>query len=254
LRELRILVVEDKWLVAKALKVQLEGLGHRVVGVARDARDAVRSALRLEPELVITDVRLPIIDGIETARTVLAYRPVPIIVLTAYEAADLVGRAREAGAMACLVTPVDRLQLSRVIDEALARFREFEIIRREVSNLKEGLETRALVERAKRVLMRRLTLTESEAFRRLQLQSQRAGATLGKSASTVVRAEELLFKNSNVARSLPSMLAAIRRGLKSLPEAQRLHAAARSRLADLGAGAGHAQGLPSHQPLPFPSR
>ena len=83
MRELRILVVEDKWLVAKALKVQLEGLGHRVVGVARDARDAVRSALRLEPELVITDVQLPIIDGIETARTVLSYRPVPIIVLAA---------------------------------------------------------------------------------------------------------------------------------------------------------------------------
>ncbi len=237
---MRILVVEDKWLVAKALKVQLEGLGHRVVGVARDARDAVRSALRLEPELVIANVRLPIIDGIETARTVLAYRPVPIIVLTAYEAADLVGRAREAGAMACLVTPVDRLQLSRVIDEALARFREFEIIRREAIDMKEALETRALVERAKRVLMRRLTLSESEAFRRLQLQSQRAG---GKSASTVVRAEELLFKESNLARSLPSLLAAIRRGLKNPPEAQRLHAAARSRL-----------GEASPAPLAFPSR
>ncbi len=243
MRELRILVVEDKWLVAKALKVQLEGLGHRVVGVARDARDAVRSALRLEPELVIANVRLPIIDGIETARTVLAYRPVPIIVLTAYEAADLVGRAREAGAMACLVTPVDRLQLSRVIDEALARFREFEIIRREAIDMKEALETRALVERAKRVLMRRLTLSESEAFRRLQLQSQRAGTTLGKSASTVVRAEELLFKESNLARSLPSLLAAIRRGLKNPPEAQRLHAAARSRL-----------GEASPAPLAFPSR
>ncbi len=227
MRELRILVVEDKWLVAKALKVQLEGLGHRVVGVARDARDAVRSALRLEPELVIADVRLPIIDGIETARTVLSYRPVPIIVLAAYEAADLVRRAREAGAMACLVTPVDRLQLSRVIDEALARFREFEIIRREASDMKE----------------RRLKLSESDAFRRLQLQSQRAGTTLGKSASTVVRAEELLFKESNLARSLPSLLAAIRRGLKNPPEAQRLHAAARSRL-----------GEASPAPLAFPSR
>src|SRR5437773_1991166 len=184
-------MVEDKWLVAKALKGQLEGLGHRVVGVARDTRDAVRSALRLEPELVITDVQLPIIDGIETARTVLAYRPVPIIVLAAYEAADLVRRAREAGAMACLVTPVDRPRLSRVIDEALTRFRELEVIRREATDMKEALETRALVERAKRVLMRRMTLSESEAFRRLQMQSQRVGTTLGKTATTVVRAEEL---------------------------------------------------------------
>ncbi len=240
MRGLRILVVEDKWLVAKALKVQLQGLGHQVVGVARDAREAVHSTLSLEPELVITDVQLPIIDGIETARTVLSYRPVPIIVRAAYEAADLVRRAREAGVMACLVTPVDRLQLSRVIDEALTRFRELEVIRREVSDMKEALDTRALVERAKRVLMRRLTLSESEAFRWLQQQSQRAGTTLGKSASTVVRADELLFKESNVIRRLPSLLAAIRRGLKSLPAAQRLHAAARSRLADA--------------PLPFPSR
>ncbi len=145
--------------------------------------------------------------------------------------------------MACLVTPVDRLQLSRVIDEALARFRELEVIRREATDMKEALETRALVERAKRVLMRRLTLSESEAFRRLQQQSQRAGTTLGKSASTVVRAEELLFRRSNVARSLPSLLAAIRRGLKSLPDVERLQAAARSPLAE-----------PPHAPLPFPSR
>src|SRR3989442_7354772 len=196
-------------------------------------RDSVGTALRLERELVIADVWLDIIDGIETARAVLAYRPVPIIVLAAYEAADLVRRAREAGAVACLVTPVDRLQLSRVIDEPLTRFRELEVIRREATDMKEALDTRALVERAKRVLMRRLTLSESEAFRRLQQQSQRAGTTLGKSASTVVRAEELLFRDSNVTRSLPSLLAAIRRGLKNPPEAQRLHAAAGSRVAEL---------------------
>src|SRR3989442_4919231 len=110
-------------------------------------RDSVGTALRLERELVIADVWLDIIDGIETARAVLAYRRVPIIVLAAYEAADLVRRAREAGAMACLVPPVDRLQFSRVIDEALARFRELEVIRREVSTMKEALEKRALVER-----------------------------------------------------------------------------------------------------------
>lgn len=239
MRQLRILVVEDKWLVAKALKAQLEGLGHQVVDIARDAREAVRSTLRLEPELVITDVRLPIIDGIETARTVLNYRSVPIIVLAGYEAADLVRRAREAGAMACLVTPVDRIQLSRVIGEALARFRELEVIRRETTNLTEALEGRALVERAKRVLMRRLAISESEAFRRLQQQSQAVGATLARSASTVVRAEELLFKGSQVVLSLPSILVAIRRGLRGPPAPPRVPPPGQR---------------PPFQPLPFPSR
>src|SRR5260370_10821329 len=116
--------------------------------MGRDGGEGVRCPLRLEPELVITDVRLPIIDGIETARTVLNYRSVPIIVLAGYEAADLVRRAREAGAMACLVTPVDRIQLSRGIGEALARFRELEVIRPETTNLPETLEGPAPVERA----------------------------------------------------------------------------------------------------------
>jgi len=243
LRELRTLVVEDKWIVARDLKVQLEGLGHQVVGMARDTRDALRSALSLEPELIITDVRLPIIDGIDTARTVLSYRAVPIIVLTAYDGADLVRRAREAGVMACLVTPVEKLHLGRAIDEALARFKEFEFIRRETCDLTEALESRALVERAKRVLMRRLSIPEPEAFRRLQQQSHAAGATLGKTASKVLRAEELLFKGTNLPRSLPSMLAAIRRGLKSPPDTQPTRVAGRSPLAG-----------PAHAPLPFPSR
>ena len=243
MRELRTLVVEDKWIVARDLKVQLEALGHQVVGMARDTRGALRSALTLEPELVITDVRLPIIDGIDTARTVLSYRTIPIIVLTAYDAADIVRRAREAGVMACLVTPVDRRQLSRTIDEALARFKEFELVRQEACGMTEALESRALVERAKRVLMRRLSVSETEAFRRLQQQSQAVGATLGKSAATVLRAEELLFKGTNLPRSLPAMLAAIRRGLKSSPDAQRARVAGRSSLA-----------APAHAPLPFPSR
>ena len=237
MRELRTLVVEDKWLVARALKIQLEGLGHQVVGVARDAREAIRAALRLEPDLVIADLRLPIIDGIETARTVLAYRPVPIIVLTVYEAADLVRRAREGGVMACLVTPADRLRLGRAIEEALARFCEFELIRREASALEEALESRAVVERAKRVIMRRLAVSEGEAFRRLQQQSQMAGATLARSASNVVRAEELLFKGSGIARRLPAILAAIRRGLNTPPRIP-----------------SPAERMPSHALLPFPSR
>ncbi len=117
MQKLRILLVEDKCRLATRLKVQLEGLGHQLVGVAKDGREAVDSAWRLKPDLIIMEFRLPIIDGIEAARTILTHKPIPIILLTAYAAADFVRRAREAGVMAYLVTPVETRQLRSIIKE-----------------------------------------------------------------------------------------------------------------------------------------
>ena len=104
-KRLRILLVEDKWRVAQRLKVQLEGLGHEVVGLVNDGEQAVGFVWRLEPDLIIMQQHLPIIDGIETAQTILAHKPIPIILLTAYAAADFVRQAREVGVMAYLGTP-----------------------------------------------------------------------------------------------------------------------------------------------------
>lgn len=258
-RELRILLVEDKWLVAERLRTQLEGLGHRVEGLAMDAREAVHFARSLQPDLVITDIGLPLIDGIETARTLLAHQAVPIILLTAYASADFVRQARAAGVMAHLVTPVDRRQLGQVIDQALARFRELAVIRREASDLEGALETRNLVERAKRVFMRRLKVSESEAFRRLQQQGRTIGAGLGESASAILTAEERLFRNVNVVRNLQFMLAAVRQGLRFRPAGRGVPAPARSRSAPLEppgelAERSRARRPRSDVPLPFQSR
>jgi len=96
-KRLRILLVEDKARVAERLKVQLERLGHEVVGLANDGQEAVSCAWRLEPDLIIMEQHLPIIDGIETAQTILAHKPIPIILLTAYAAADFVRQVREVG-------------------------------------------------------------------------------------------------------------------------------------------------------------
>jgi len=214
-KRLRILLVEDKARVAERLKVQLERLGHEVVGLANDGQEAVSCAWRLEPDLIIMEQHLPIIDGIETAQTILAHKPIPVILLTAYAAADFVRQAREVGVMAYLVTPVETRPLGPTIKVALARFEEFEAIRQEVGNLKEALKTRTLVEQAKRILMRRQKLSEAEAFRNMQRQSRRIGTSLGESASVILRVEELLFKDVNVVRTLQSALSAIHRGLRS---------------------------------------
>jgi AmiR/NasT family two-component response regulator len=212
---LRILLVEDKWRVAGRLKVQLERLGHEVVGLASDGPEAVSCAWRLEPDLVIMESQLHIIDGIETAQTILTHKPIPIILLTAYAAADFVQRAREVGVMAYLVTHGEPPPLGPTIKVALARFEELEAIRQEVGNLKDALKTRTLVEQAKRILMRRQKLSEAQAFRNMQRQSRRIGTSLGESASMILRVEELLFKDVNVVRTLQSTLSAIHRGLRS---------------------------------------
>jgi len=196
-KRLRILLVEDKWRVAQRLKVQLERLGHEVVGSVTDGEQAVGFVWRLEPDLIIMQQHLPIIDGIETAQTILAHKPIPIILLTAYAAADFVRQAREVGVMAYLATPGETRPLGPIIKVALARFEELEAIRREVSNLKDALKTRTLVEQAKGVLMRRQKLSEPEAFRKVQQQGRRTQTSLGESAAVILRTEELLFKDVN---------------------------------------------------------
>ena len=219
-KRLRILLVEDKWRVAQRLKVQLERLGHEVVGLATDGQEAVWFVWKLDPDLMIIESQLPVIDGLETARTILAHKPIPIILLSAYAAADFVRRAREVGVMA-YVAPGETRSLGSILKVALARFEELESIRGEVSDLKEALKTRELVEQAKRVLMRRLKLSEADAFRSIKRQSQTNGTSLEDSASAIVRTEGLLFKDVNVVRTLQSTLSAVHRGLRSSTRSRR---------------------------------
>jgi AmiR/NasT family two-component response regulator len=216
-RKLRILVVESQGLLSARLKAQLEALGHRVVGQPKNAQDAISAALALAPDLILMDVRPPLVGGFELAHTILASKPAPIVLLTGYAAADFARRAAQAGVMAYLVTPVERRQLAAVIEVAMARFGEFEAIRQEVGSVAEAWQTRTVVEQAKRVLMRRLNLPEAAAFGRLQQQTRRAGSTLGHTAQAVLKAELLLFRGPNIAHRLHAAVSAIRRGLTTPP-------------------------------------
>ncbi len=191
MRRLKVLVVEDEGLVAAGLKGQLEGIGHQVVALGKDGQEAVALASELKPDLIIMDIRIPGMDGIEAARTILAREPVPIVFLTAYPDEDFVRRAGEAGAMAYLLKPVNNTALRSTIEVALARFQELDTLRREVNDLKEALETRKVVEQAKGILMKRLQLSEAEAFRRMQQKSRTKRTSLKEVALTILRAEDL---------------------------------------------------------------
>src|SRR5262249_17521285 len=157
---------------------------------------------------------LRVIAGVGAPRPILAHKPIPILLLTPYAAADFVRRAREVGVMA-YVAPGETRSFGSILKVVLARFEELESIRGEVSDLKEALKTRELWEQAKRDRMRRLKLSEADASRSIKRQSQTNGTSLEDSASAIVRTEGLLFKDVNVVRTLQSTLSAVHRGLRS---------------------------------------
>src|SRR5919109_701786 len=172
---MRILVAEDETIIRLDLRELLEAAGHEVVAEARDGEEAVALARAHAPELAILDVKMPRLDGIEAAKRILDERPIPIVMLTAYDQQELVARAVEAGVFGYLVKPFRESDLMPAIETARARHAELEALREEAESLAEALATRKVVERAKGLLMEREQLSEQEAFERLRRASQVSG-------------------------------------------------------------------------------
>jgi two-component system, response regulator PdtaR len=172
---LRILVAEDETIIRLDLKETLERAGFEVCGEPRDGEEAVELAREEKPDLAVLDVKMPRLDGIEAARRILAERPIPIVMLTAYGHDELVARAVEAGVFAYLVKPFRESDLLPAIQTAKARYAELEALREEAESLAEALATRKVVERAKGLLMEQEGLSERDAFTRLQRVSQTSG-------------------------------------------------------------------------------
>ncbi len=189
---LRILIADDEAIRVMALRTQLRALGFEVVAEATNGREAVRLVEECEPDLAILDIKMPELDGISAARAMVARRPIPVILLTAYSEPELIERATEAGIFAYLIKPVSEADLLPAILLARARFEEFRLLQREVSDLREALEARKVIERAKGILMKRLGISEAEAFRRMQVQSQKENKRLVEIARAIVTAHGVL--------------------------------------------------------------
>ncbi len=172
---MRVLIAEDETIIRLDLKELLGRVGHTVVAEARDGEEAVALATEHNPDLIVMDVKMPRMDGIAAARTIMDERPVPIVMLTAYSQEDLVQRAGEAGAFGYLVKPFREADLVPAILTARTRFEELTTVRAEVSSLQEALATRRVVERAKGLLMARDGLSEDDAFTRIRRASQVSG-------------------------------------------------------------------------------
>ena len=169
---MRILVAEDETIIRLDLRKTLEAAGFQVCGEARDGEEAVALAASERPDVAILDVKMPKLDGIEAARRILAERPIPIVMLTAYGQDELVSRAVEAGVFGYLVKPFRDSDLLPAIRAARARHDELQALREEAESLTEALATRKVVERAKGILMERDGLSEEDAFALLRHASQ----------------------------------------------------------------------------------
>jgi response regulator NasT len=182
----RILIAEDETIIRLDLRDLLERAGHDVVAEARDGVEAVELAREHEPELAVMDVKMPRLDGIEAAKRIIAERPIPIVMLTAYGQDELVGRAVEAGVFGYLVKPFREQDLVPAIAAARARHDELQELRSQADSLADALAARKVIERAKGILMESEGITESVAFARLRKASQATGRPLRVIAEAVI--------------------------------------------------------------------
>jgi len=187
---LRIVVADDEKPMRDYLAELLPRLGHQVA-TADSGRRLIELCRASPPDLIITDIRMADVDGLEAVAEVIRERAVPVVLVSAYHDAELRSRAHCAHVMAYLVKPVKQADLETAIDLAMLRFRELDTLRREADDLRQALEDRKTVERAKGVIMQRMAVDEAEAFRRLRRAASDGNRKLVDVARQVLGADEV---------------------------------------------------------------
>jgi AmiR/NasT family two-component response regulator len=191
LSPLKIVVVEDDATVRLFLKQTLEKLGHQVIGEAATGTDMVRTVLEMEPDVVVFDIHLPRLNGLDALRQIYQERVVAAVAITADRDQELVRRALEEHVLAYLVKPVEEHQLGPALMIARAQFAELRELSQENASLRQALQNRKIIERAKGVLMKRYRWTEAEAFRRLQRGAMNRRTTMVELAQNVLNGIEM---------------------------------------------------------------
>jgi two-component system, response regulator PdtaR len=182
----RVVIAEDEALIRLDLKEMLQEEGYDVTGEAGDGETAVKLAVDLRPDLVILDVKMPVLDGLSAAEQIATQRLAPVVILTAFSQRELVNRARDAGAMAYLIKPFTKADLVPAIEMAVSRFQELRSLESEVGSLRGRLEVRKLLDRAKGLLQAEHGLSEPEAFRWIQKTSMDRRVSMREVAQAVL--------------------------------------------------------------------
>jgi two-component system, response regulator PdtaR len=188
---LKLVIADDEPIIRLDLKKTLENMGHLVIGEAGDGSKAIELARTLKPNIVILDIKMPEVDGIDAAKVITTEGIAPVLLLTAYSQKDLIDRAKDAGVFAYLVKPFKEADLMPAIDIAISRYSEFMELESEVTDLENKLETRKAVDRAKGILMDQYGLKEQEAFRRIQVQSMNTRKSMREIAEAIIIAHSV---------------------------------------------------------------
>jgi len=191
MESLRIMIADDEPIIRLDLRKTLENMGHQVVGEAGDGAKAIEAARELKPDIIIMDIKMPEMDGIDAAKIITTEGIAPVLLLTAYSQKDLVDRAKDAGVFAYLVKPFKEADLLPAMEIAISRYEEFVELENEVSDLENKLDTRKSVDRAKGILMDQYGLKEQEAFRRIQVQSMNTRKSMREIAEAIIIAHDV---------------------------------------------------------------
>jgi two-component system, response regulator PdtaR len=190
-QKLRIAIADDEWDVCEYLQEVLPRLGHEVVAAAGTGRELAEKVEATKPDLVITDIKMPDMDGIEASVKANQVHQVPVLLLSAHHDAELLMRAGADHIMAYLVKPVKVADLETAIVMARLRFRQFREVAAEAASLRQALEDRKVIERAKGAVMKRLRVDEEEAFRRLRKLANDHNRKMVEAAQMIVEAESV---------------------------------------------------------------
>ncbi|CAN5910753.1 response regulator [soil metagenome] len=188
---MKVLIADDERKVASSLNEMLEKMGYDVVAVVEDGQRAVESCRRTLPDIVLMDIEMPGLDGLSAARQIAKDPGTPVIILTAHGHPDLIEAAIQEGAIQYLLKPVTGPAIHAAIQFAVAKARELKELRERSEALEVTLRERKLIEKAKGILMTRKKLTEAEAFRLLQRQSQDRRMPMAKLAESIVQANDM---------------------------------------------------------------
>lgn len=199
--EYRILIADDEPHIVDALSQLLESAGHHVIGKSMNGADAVELTQTLEPDVVIMDLRMPGMDGLKAAKQIMKTHPVPIVVCSAYFDDELINAVSNAGVFAYVVKPCRLSDLLPAIKVSMSRFEESRILKGEVKQLKQTLEERKCIEKAKGIIMRVRQIPEEQAHRFLQIESQRQSKSLMELAKAIILADSVLLQPTDTSHS-----------------------------------------------------
>jgi two-component system, response regulator PdtaR len=183
---MRVLIADDEALIRMGLRTMLEEKGHKVVGAATDGASALQMMRTEKPDVILLDIKMPGMDGLEAARKIMQERPTPVVMLTAFSQRELIKEANEASVFGYLVKPVKEDLLDATLDLAVTRFHEWKKLQKEVVDLEKSLVAREVVERAKFILMEQQSLTEQQAFNKIHRTSRSRRVTMQQVAQEIL--------------------------------------------------------------------